>query len=161
MEALNKNILVALAGAALAVGTIGCADGGYSSVIDAEAQAAANKPAENTNPQGDPQLIDAQNYGADPGLGRSVLEKVTIDLINTAESTAINGRIKSALEQFNVLNDRYPASHDEFMEQIVNAEGIQLPRLEPTERWVYEPDSHELKKYVYDRALEPGEFDVD
>ncbi len=39
---------------------------------------------------------------------------------------------------------RYPASHEEFMEKIVRANMRKLPDLPPGQRYIYDPETHEL-----------------
>lgn len=52
--------------------------------------------------------------------------------------------IEKALDLYNATNDGYPESHEEFMEQIIRANSIQLPELPPGEEYLYDPDEHKL-----------------
>jgi hypothetical protein len=61
------------------------------------------------------------------------------------EQRLIFDQIKHALELHKGLNDgRAPATHEEFMEQIIAANQIQLPELPDGQRYVYDPATEEL-----------------
>ena len=61
-----------------------------------------------------------------------------------------NIAVDSALGIFNVTEERYPASYEEFMEKIIKANNIWLPVLPYKGRYEYDVEHHELKA-VYDR----------
>lgn len=52
--------------------------------------------------------------------------------------------VQHAINLFNGLEGRYPASHEEFMEKVVRENNIKLPALPPGQRYVYDPEMHEL-----------------
>jgi hypothetical protein len=52
--------------------------------------------------------------------------------------------VTDAMRKFNAEHDRDPESHEEFMEQIINANGIQLPALYENQRYEYDPETGEL-----------------
>jgi hypothetical protein len=52
--------------------------------------------------------------------------------------------IQKNLNEFKTLNERLPNSHEEFMEQIIDAGGIPLPELPAGETYVYDPERGEL-----------------
>lgn len=52
--------------------------------------------------------------------------------------------VTHALRMFNALEGRYPKDHEEFMEKIIKANGIQLPVLPGKRRYMYDVEKHEL-----------------
>lgn len=52
--------------------------------------------------------------------------------------------VDHAMDLFRASEDRYPESHEEFMEKIIAANQIQLPSLYEGEEYVYDPEQHEL-----------------
>lgn len=71
-------------------------------------------------------------------------------LANFKQKAALEMQVKPALNMFRATNGRFPNSHEEFMEQIVKVNRIQLPELpegavyhfnsEKGELWVYPED---------------------
>jgi hypothetical protein len=54
-------------------------------------------------------------------------------------------QIPQAMNLFKASNDnKGPASHDEFMKQIIEANQINLPKLPPGEKYVYDPATEQL-----------------
>lgn len=53
-------------------------------------------------------------------------------------------QIKKALSDFYALNERYPKDHEEFMEQIIKANGLKLPVLPFKGKYQYDVENHEL-----------------
>ena len=62
-------------------------------------------------------------------------------------------QVEHAMNLFNGLHGHYPKSHDEFMEQIIRANSIQLPQLDEGFEYLYDPSDHELK-------MRPSDADV-
>jgi hypothetical protein len=52
--------------------------------------------------------------------------------------------VTHALQLYNAEHGRYPATHEEFMKDIVEANAIRLPDLPPGQRYVYDPKTHTL-----------------
>jgi hypothetical protein len=52
--------------------------------------------------------------------------------------------IPQALNLFQATEGRFPKSHDEFMERIINANAIRLPALPAGQRYIYDPQRNEL-----------------
>ena len=52
--------------------------------------------------------------------------------------------VTKALQLFNALEGRYPKDHQEFMEKVIKANGIQLPVLPGKRRYQYDVENHEL-----------------
>lgn len=61
---------------------------------------------------------------------------------------AINN-IKHAMDLYHAENGRYPANHQEFMSQIIDANQIRLPKLPYYQEYRYDENSHELKIWEY------------
>ncbi|RUL83887.1 hypothetical protein [Tautonia sociabilis] len=58
-------------------------------------------------------------------------------------------QIQHALNLYNAMNDRYPADTDEFMREIIQANGIALPQLPGYQEYAYNPETHELVVLEY------------
>ena len=52
--------------------------------------------------------------------------------------------IDDALNKYHALNDRYPKDLDEFMSEIIKANGISLPKLPPYQDYAYDEKEHKL-----------------
>jgi hypothetical protein len=52
--------------------------------------------------------------------------------------------VQKAMRTFKALHDRDPESHEEFMKEIINENGISLPSLFEGERYEYDPEAGEL-----------------
>lgn len=76
-------------------------------------------------------------------LGGSYLETVFSTKFHI-EQKAEFMKVQHAMNLYNAMHDRYPSTHDEFMETIVKANNIQLPRLPDGERYIYDPENAEL-----------------
>jgi hypothetical protein len=62
--------------------------------------------------------------------------------------TKFNIVMKSALAQYEAINSRYPASHQEYMEKFIPEfcpQVLPLPELEPGDEYLYDPEDHLLK----------------
>jgi hypothetical protein len=60
-------------------------------------------------------------------------------------------QVEHALNLFWGLEGRYPDSHEEFMEKIVEANGLVLPELDGPYEYVYNPEDHQLYKQPIER----------
>lgn len=56
----------------------------------------------------------------------------------------MKGQVKHAVDLFHATNDRYPKDYDEFMEQIIKANQIQLPVLPGGKKYQYDEANHIL-----------------
>ncbi|MCU0963169.1 MAG: hypothetical protein MUF48_24005 [Pirellulaceae bacterium] len=65
-------------------------------------------------------------------------------LFRTRERVVFEVQIPHALQLYEATNGTKPKSHDEFMQQIVQFNQIQLPELPPGQRYVYDPETGEL-----------------
>ncbi|MCE9605628.1 MAG: hypothetical protein K8U03_12105 [Planctomycetia bacterium] len=82
----------------------------------------------------------------------TVKGKYEVDLITTPltayftvkDQLVYQVQIPKAMQYFELANNRKPASHEEFMEQIIRKQGIKLPELMPEHRYVYDPKKAEL-----------------
>lgn len=61
-----------------------------------------------------------------------------------AERLIFNVQIPQAMNLFKATHGRAPASHDEFMKEIINANQIRLPELRHGERYYYDPAAEQL-----------------
>jgi hypothetical protein len=52
--------------------------------------------------------------------------------------------IQHAVDLFHAANDRYPKDYDEFMNEIIKANGIALPKLPPYQDYGYDSEEHKL-----------------
>lgn len=65
-------------------------------------------------------------------------------LFRTRERVVFEVQIPHAMQLYEATNGRKPRSHDEFMQEIIGFNQIQLPELPPGQRYVYDPESGEL-----------------
>lgn len=63
-----------------------------------------------------------------------------VALFNAREKVVFEIQIPHALNLFKALEGRVPKTHEEFMQKIVQANGIQLPELKPGTRYRFRPD---------------------
>lgn len=61
-----------------------------------------------------------------------------------AEQRIVFDQVKHALDLYKATNGRAPKTHDEFMQEIIQANQIQLPDLPSGETYVYDPQAEEL-----------------
>jgi hypothetical protein len=59
------------------------------------------------------------------------------------------GNIKHAMDLYNAENGRYPASYDEFMNEIVRKNNIALPMLPSYQEYFYDEKGHKLQVREY------------
>ena len=65
-------------------------------------------------------------------------------LFNTREKVIFEIQLPQALGLFKALEGRAPATHDEYMQKIVRANKLQLPKLPEGKVYVYRPEEEEL-----------------
>ncbi len=65
-------------------------------------------------------------------------------------------RIEDAVRKFQAANDRYPKDYDEFMNEVIKANGIALPALPFYQEYFYDANEHKLMIREYpDRKAGP------
>lgn len=74
-----------------------------------------------------------------------------------AEHRMNDVQVTQALNLFWGIEGRYPKSHEEFMEKIIEANGLVLPELDGPYEYVYNPEDHELYKRPLSAPDAPGE----
>jgi hypothetical protein len=60
------------------------------------------------------------------------------------EKAVFQIQIPQAMQFFKAAQGRAPKSHEEFMSQIIEANSIRLPELNPGTKYVYDPEKEEL-----------------
>ncbi len=65
-------------------------------------------------------------------------------LFQTEQRMVFDAQIPKNMQIFEASNGRKPKSHEEFMEQIIEAGMIKLPELPTGQRYVYDPQTGEL-----------------
>lgn len=73
------------------------------------------------------------------GVGKMIAAPA-VALFNAREKVVFEIQIPHALNLFKALEGRVPKTHEEFMQKIVQANGIQLPELKPGTRYRFRPD---------------------
>lgn len=76
------------------------------------------------------------------GVGKMIAAPA-VALFNTRERAVFDIQIPHALNLFKALEGRVPKTHEEFMQKIVQANGIQLPELKPGMKYRYRPEQGE------------------
>jgi hypothetical protein len=79
----------------------------------------------------------------DPRLVQMIVTPAR-SLFQTQQRMVFEVQIPKAMQLFEATNGKKPKSHDEFMEQIVQANQIQLPELPVGQRYVYDPKTGDL-----------------
>ena len=81
-----------------------------------------------------------QSLKHDTGM---VVEPVK-QLIRFEQKAVFDIQIKQALELYKGSTGSYPKTHDEFMEQVIKANGIKLPELPEGQKYVYDSEQSQL-----------------
>lgn len=79
----------------------------------------------------------------DPKLVKMIVTPA-VAYFRTQERIVFEVTLPHALQLFEATNGRKPKTHEEFMEQIIQANQINLPELPPGHRYVYDPQTGEL-----------------
>ena len=61
-----------------------------------------------------------------------------------APQTVQFARVKQAIQAYKAMHGYLPKTHEVFMEEVIEANSLQLPELPEGERYVYDPDKGEL-----------------
>jgi len=86
--------------------------------------------------------VGAQGRSLDQESG--VLVTPAKAFFSVRERVIFQAAIPQALNLFEAAEGRKPNSHDEFMSRIIQANNIQLPRLPPDRKYVFDPQLGEL-----------------
>lgn len=78
-----------------------------------------------------------------PDLVQSIITPARA-LFRTRQRVVFDIQIPQAMQLYKALNGKSPETHDEFMQQIIKANRIQLPKLPEGQRYVYDPEKKEL-----------------
>ena len=54
-------------------------------------------------------------------------------------------QVDDAMNKFQAMHDRYPASHEEYMEKVIRDNNIRLPQLPTNQEYFYDAAARELK----------------
>ncbi len=73
------------------------------------------------------------------GVGQMIAAPA-VALFNAREKAVFDIQIPHALNLFKALEGRVPKTHEEFMQKIVQANGIQLPELKPGMKYRFRPE---------------------
>lgn len=79
----------------------------------------------------------------DPRLVQSIVAPAR-GLFQTEQRMVFEVQIPHAMQLYEATNGKKPKTHEEFMEQIIQANQIKLPELPPGQRYVYDPQTAEL-----------------
>ncbi len=103
-------------------------------------QAGDKQPVATPNPQ--PAQVGVGRKGKSYGGG--IITEPASQYWKAKEQIAFKIQIPSGMNTFKALNDRAPASHEEFMEKIINEGRIELPELPLGKRYEYDPKTEQL-----------------
>ena len=79
----------------------------------------------------------------DPRLVQTIVAPARA-LFRTEQRVVFEIQIPHAMQLYEATNGKRPATHAEFMEQIIQANQIVLPELPAGQRYVYDPETGEL-----------------
>jgi len=77
------------------------------------------------------------------GIGK-IIASPAVTYFNVREKAVFEIQIPHALNLYKALEGKLPKSHEEFMDKIVKANGIQLLELKPGMKYRYRPDQGDL-----------------
>jgi hypothetical protein len=111
----------------------------------------AEKPAEAEDVTADPPAVETVREPVAPGIGRKgrnygsgpVATPIRA-LFSTKERLVFDVQIPNALNIYKAINGNFPKTHEEFMKEIIKANGIKLPELPEGHKYVYDPETHKL-----------------
>jgi hypothetical protein len=111
--------------------------------------AGGHAPAADANTLTEPVVAEAgvgkqgQSLRGETGPG-TILSAPVLALFHTKQKIAFEIQIPHALNLYEALEGRKPASHAEFMTKIIQANQIQLPELPEGQEYRYHPDDGQL-----------------
>jgi len=65
-------------------------------------------------------------------------------LIRFEQRAVFDIQIKQALDLYKASTGSHPKTHEEFMEKVINANGIKLPELPAGQKYVFDPEQAQL-----------------
>lgn len=91
--------------------------------------------------------VGVQGRSLTPATGNNPVEIITAPLgaMFWGKQKIIFDQITHAMNLYKAEHDSIPTSHEEFMEKIIRAKGISLPRLPENHTYLYDPKDGELK----------------
>ena len=92
-----------------------------------------------------PGMSGKGNYGTPTGNNPMEIITVPISTMFRVQDQVVLFQIQDAVNKFRAEHDRFPASHEEFMEKIIRANNIQF-RLPPGHEFVYEGGELKIRK---------------
>lgn len=112
-----------------------------------EAKAAAEVAAKEVERTANPKTIRIKAQPGVSGKGEYDAWIATTPLwanFSLKEQMIFEFQIPKAVQLFESLRNRKPASHQEFMHEIIMKSNIRLPTLPPDHRYIYDPQTGEL-----------------
>lgn len=105
---------------------------------------AAPRPADPAPPEmvREEAAVGAGEKGREIGSG--IVATPVKTYFTAQEQIAFNVQVPQAMQLFRATHDRDPQSHDEFMQQIIRANRIELPQLPEGHSYVYDPETATL-----------------
>jgi hypothetical protein len=91
-------------------------------------------------------IADADKRGKDYGTPDAGLITTPIATLFEVKGQIVKLQLEKAMHDFRLLNNRFPKDEAEYIKEIVQAGGLQLPPLEPGERYWYDERKGELFK---------------
>jgi len=91
--------------------------------------------------------VGVQGKSLTPATGNNPMEIITAPLgaMFWGKQKIVFDQITHAMSLYKAEHDGIPKSHEEFMEKIIRANNIALPRLPENQTYVYDPADGELK----------------
>jgi hypothetical protein len=90
-----------------------------------------------------------QDYGSGP------VSTPIAAYFRTRQRVVFDIQIAQAMNVYYALNEHYPKSHEEFMEEIIKKNAIKLPELRSDERYVYDAEKAATMPSTYDPTDPP------
>lgn len=78
------------------------------------------------------------------GYGGGIYTEPVRAKFHVEQTLVFNVQIPHMMRSFKAINERYPKSHEEYMEKIIQEGQIQLPELPAGETYLYDPETQEL-----------------
>jgi len=166
-----------LAVAGIVVGCAGGTDSGGSSELDKMAQRLDEKVDADAQAARDEAAAEARSKA--DSLAAEGTSELSLDDMQRGQhvkgggylQTVVRGGIRGqqklnlatvehALNLYWGLEGHWPESHDEFMEKVIKANGIQLEPLQEPYEYRYNPEDHTLYKRVKPEAVEAAEAEA-
>jgi hypothetical protein len=144
-----------LPGVSLGVGG-GSEDVSTSEPLPPESPDVVEQPPVAQSPAGDPEpsaQAEMERVKAEAGValkGQSLAEHEGVlvtpakALFSAQQRLIYDAAVPKALQLYEATNQRYPQTHEEFMNDVIKANQIQLPPLPPGQKYVYDVEAREL-----------------